>query len=387
MWDQDQKYIAQGCLTNSKHPDRFVKGVYPTHAVEAKGCEIVGSDGKRYIDFICGLGTNLIGYNNVKISQAVAAELYNGFSPSLPTKHAAEAAEALTEIYPWVEKWKFLKTGSEACSAAVRIARAYTKEWFVGSKGYHGHMDLFISLTEPSHGVPDDYRIGDTCFPGELSACSIIEPDFYDADRLQLIRDHCNDVKALLIYDEVVTSLRYRHFSVSQDTKIRPDLIIVGKSMAGGLPLAAVGGPSAIMDADYFVSSTYAGETLSLAACKEMCKLVQTTYINEDLWKTGGRFKDRFNAISPNVQIDGYNTRGSFRFLDKRWEHLFYQECCKAGLLFGPSWFWAYPHADHADSVIAVVGDILDRIESGQCKMEGVSPTSPFSKGVRDGRK
>jgi aminotransferase MxcL len=385
-WQLDRKYIAQGCLTNSKHPDRFVGGIYPTHAKSADGCTIIGNDNIAYIDFICGLGTNLFGYNNVLINQAVMSAMGQGFSHSLPTRHAAEACEKLCELFPFVDKWKFLKTGSEACSAAVRIARSNTQRRVILSDGYHGWHDQFVSLTPPASGVGATSAMRKYDVYSQINAdvaAVIIEPDRFTFDYLKMLRDACIAQGSLLIYDEVITGLRYKSYSVSEASKIRPDLIILGKAIAGGLPLAAVGGPPDLMDGDYFVSSTYAGEILSLAVCRKICEMIQTNYKVDELWKTGGEFVQRFNELTKLVQIEGYNTRGAFKFVDDTYKALFFQESCKAGILFGPSWFWSFAHIGITDQVISVCDSIIRKLATGKVKIEGRLPTSPFAAKVR----
>jgi glutamate-1-semialdehyde aminotransferase len=102
-----------------------VKGIYPSHIRYGQGCYLVDHKDRRYLDFICGLGTNLLGYGNDTINQAISAHLRGGYSHSFATHHELECAEKLKEMVPFVEAVKFLKTGGEATLAAIKIARAY----------------------------------------------------------------------------------------------------------------------------------------------------------------------------------------------------------------------------------------------------------------------
>jgi glutamate-1-semialdehyde aminotransferase len=117
--------IAQAALTNSKRPESFVKGVYPTHAIDANGVIIRDSAGNKYVDFVCGLGTNLLGYGHHGVLDAAAFALRTGVTLSLSTVDEVMLGEKVREIMPFVERIKIVKTGSEGCDAAVRIARAY----------------------------------------------------------------------------------------------------------------------------------------------------------------------------------------------------------------------------------------------------------------------
>jgi len=170
--------IGQGTTTNSKHWNSHVKGVYPTHIEGSTGCYLIDTNKKRYIDFICGLGTNILGYGHPLVEAEVEKYRYQGKSPSLPHILEVEVAEKLKQCFPWVQRWKFLKTGSEACSAAVRMARAYKGKDLILSEGYHGWHDGFVSLTPPAKGIPkhDYYQKIEERYFFQEQVGTIIEP-------------------------------------------------------------------------------------------------------------------------------------------------------------------------------------------------------------------
>jgi glutamate-1-semialdehyde aminotransferase len=148
-----QDCIAQSALTNSKRVETFVKGVYPSHIERGQGAYLWDHSGKKYLDFVCGLGANILGYGNDVVNQAISSQLRHGASHSLPTHHEVEFAEGLKALFPFCDAFKFLKTGTEACMAAVKIARAKTGRKWIVSEGYHGWSDDFVSMTEPALGV------------------------------------------------------------------------------------------------------------------------------------------------------------------------------------------------------------------------------------------
>ena len=349
--------------------------------------------GEEYIDFICGLGTNLFGYGNPQICGAVAKAISYGISHSLPTRWEGEAAEALSVLFPWVEKYKFLCTGSEACSAAIRMARAYTGRLRVLSEAYHGWHDSFVSLTPPATGIPPHSHIDKllpdlTNIDGTVAAV-IVEPIITDCsnDRVAWLRalaTHCKHHGAVLIFDEVITGLRYLNHSVSKSYNIKPDLICLGKAIGSGLPLAAVAGRADILDGPYFVSSTNAGSVAGLAACIAAVKLLtgSVDYKVERLWKSGEYFMNQFNELHPQLRIEGYPTRGVFAG-GADVKALFFQEACRAGVLFGPSWFFNFDHVKDMDMVLDISRAILDRIKRGEVELEGQAPVSPFAEKVR----
>jgi glutamate-1-semialdehyde aminotransferase len=394
LQQRQQRLIGQGCLTNSKHPDRFIKGVYPTHCERGMGCFVLGDDQNLYNDFICSLGASLLGHGNEFIIRAVRDQLEKGILYSLPDPLESEVAEMLTEFFPFVEQFKFLKTGTGACNAAVRMARAYTRRSRVLSAGYHGWGDIFTSLTPPASGVYGEFHVEPYRLDkvDETVAAVIVEPVVLDTgtqrrDELERLRSRCTRTGTILIFDEIITALRTPKYSISNWWKIKPDLILLGKAMAGGMPLSAIGGSKDILSGDYFVSTTFAGECLSLAACKGVLTALtrDSKYKVDSLWHSGSYFLREFNSIDPEViAIEGYNTRGVLSGTPSA-KALFMQEACKAHMLFGPSWFLCFGHNHYFDQVLASCRGIISRIAGGEVKSEGPPPTSPISAKKRTG--
>lgn len=388
-----QDCIGQACLTNSKRPESHIKGIYPTHVKRGLGARLFDYDDNGYLDFICGLGTNLLGYANPLLVGDLVNHIDRGFSHSLPTHYEIEAAQAIKSIIQFVDRVKFLKTGNEATNAAILMARAFTNRTLVYSDGYHGWGAEFTSLSEPAFGCPKANFIEKlpSIIPDlDGVAAVIVEPvicDFSDDRRsyLQALREACTKSGTVLIFDEVITGLRFPRFCVSQYFKVRPDLLVLGKALSGGLPLAAVCGPKEILDGNYFVSSTYAGEVLSLRACTKTIDILcrRPEFHIKVLWDAGQDFLTAFNALDPKVQIEGYPTRGRF-IGDTHTKHLFFQEMCKSGVLFGPSWFYNYPLIEYKDHVINLAKDVFYKINSGQVRLEGEAPKSPFAEVVRN---
>jgi glutamate-1-semialdehyde aminotransferase len=389
-----EKAIAHGALTNSKRPSSFVKGVYPTHLTKGKGCYVWDRAGNRYTDFICGLGSNLLGYANDEINDAMAAQARLGATLSLGTEIEVELAERVRELFPFVERLRFLKTGSDACTAALRIARASTGLSGALSDGYHGWHDEFVSLTPPASGVGDYSQ----CISRLSSfmahdwrsvAAVIVEPIITDASAeriawLRELRESCTKAGAVLIFDEVITGLRFPALSVAKQYGIEPDLICLGKAFGGGMPLSIVGGRRDSMESDYFVSSTFAGETLSLAAAKKTLELLTSGRYNvQHLWDAGEKFMGRFNETTAGVVgLEGYATRSKLTGTPEM-RALFMQEACRAGLLFGPSFFFNFPHMEIVDEVLSTVSDIVSRIKTGSVSLEGEMPQAPYAEKVR----
>ena len=387
--------VSQGGLTNSKWPESYIRGVYPTHISAANGCYLYDTDHKKYIDFVCGLGSNLFGYGNEQITKKIISQIYNGANHSFPTIYEVLAAEKLKEFFPFVDRVKWTKTGSEACNAAIRFARAKTGRIKVLSQGYHGIADQFVSLTPPAKGVSPQTGIEN--LNQDLSndfsdvAAVIIEPVVvdYSLDRikwLKNLRDICDKNSCILIFDEVITCLRFKNYSVSKAFNITPDLMCIGKAIGGGLSLAGVAGKSEILDdKQVFVSSTYAGETFPLIAGVAGMELLQKSsdYNINFLWEKGQEFIDSFNS-SEGVQIEGYPTRGIFKgSIEDR--ALFCQEMAKADILFNPTtWFFNFPLIKVMDDVLEIVKVVKYNILNKKCKLEFPLPVTPFAAKTRE---
>jgi glutamate-1-semialdehyde 2,1-aminomutase len=394
-WEQRlNESIAQESLTNSKAPKMGILGVTPTIIKRSSGAMFEDIYGKTYIDYTSGLGANLFGYGNERIAKALEKHLREGFSNSLATVHEIECAELLKELFPFVERFKFRKTGGDACVSALKFARNYTGRTRILSQDYHGDSDHFVSLTPPHSGITDDFdiwKLEDDLIDNKVAAI-IIEPVQIDnSDKriewLKELRSKCNRLGILLIYDEVITGFRYRKHSVSMDTGIKPDIIILAKAMANGLPLSAIGFKNKEICEDFtvFCSSTFAGETLSLISCKEVCKMLLdgSSDINV-LWNSGNSFFEGFNQLSKGiVNIKHYCSRGSVEGYPEN-KALVMQEMAKSGLFMGQSPMYNFAHIPYNFVVLNSLQSIFEKIRLGAVKLEGPLPESPFSQNVRN---
>lgn len=392
IFDRANESIAQGCLTNSKNPKSLMFGLYPTHIKAAHKAHVWDTNDVRWLDFMCGLGCNFLGYGNDRVSRALIKYVFNGASHSLPTVHEVETAERLKEFFPFVDKFKFTKTGSLACDAAVRIARAYTGRSMVLSEGYHGHGDDFVSMTPPATGVPARDWMASLESDYDLTnvAAVIVEPVIVEDDRARIewlkeLRRRCTEKGVVLIFDEVITGFRYRKFGVCNAWNIRPDLICLGKAIANGMPLAAVGGRRELMDGEYFISSTYAGDILSLAACRAVLSELHSNhdYDLQHLWRMGQNWLDAFNDNLSSVRIRGYPTRGVFEG-DPTEIGMFMQELGRANVLFCKSWFFNWHLAEHTDSVMPLIKDTLYRVAEGKVALKYPLPVAPYAAKLRE---
>lgn len=390
-----QNAISQASITNSKRPDCFIFGVYPTHVTRGEGCFLYDTNNKKYIDYICGLGTNLLGYANPVITKAISDQMALGSLFSLSSTTEVLAAERLKDKIGFIKKVRFFKTGTEACMASIRIACAHTERSKILSDGYHGWSDTFLSLQPPHLGVPEFSHISKLTDLAQITteiACVIVEPVItdYSLERLQYLQQlkaKCKSTGTLLIFDEIITGFRFPKWTFSQWSGITPDIICLGKAIANGMPLAVVGLGEGIGDnKEWFASGSYCGETLSLASMMKVIELLNNTYSLDDLWKAGESFQKSFNEIWPEkVRIEGYPTRGVF-VGDEVAKALLWQECCRAGILFGSSFFYNFRHMDFNDLILNSIRDVVTKIKSGAVRLEGTLPKKPFAQTIREGK-
>ncbi len=354
LWERQLYFTPSGGQTLSKLPSRYVNGQYPKMITRGYDGHVIDTDGKDYIDYIAALGAVSVGYNNEYINSAIMEQLEKGISFSLPNSLEADVSERLCGLFPGSEMWKFGKNGVDATLMAIRCARAYTGRSKIMVHGYHGCSDHFECLGTRKAGMVDlsDYTTaysGTFDFDDKSYAALIVEPQVFQALDWKKAKEWCEATGALLIFDEIVTGGRWEGFSAAKYLGIRPDLYTVGKGLANGMPLSAVGGNQEIMKTferdDFFASTTFGGECLSLAACLATLNVLEKSI--KKVIKYGQDLQDEFNTLfSPMAYCEGFSTRTQFVFPSTAHKALFWQECVKHGVLFGYSNFPMVTHTE-----------------------------------------
>ena len=275
--------IPLGSQTFSKSLTQYPRGVSPFFIDKGNGSKVWDVDGNEYIDFVSSLAAVTLGYCDEDIDRAVKNQMNNGVIFSLPHRLEMIVAEKLIEIIPCAEKVRFAKNGTDATSASIRIARAYTEKEHVAVCGYHGWQDWYIGSTNRDLGVPqavkklthkfeyNNIESLEEIFQNNQIACVIMEPmniEYPKDNFLEKVKELTHNNKALLIFDETITGFRYSIGGAQKLFNVIPDMATFGKGMANGYPLSAVMGTNDIMQKveEIFFSGTFGGETLSLAA-------------------------------------------------------------------------------------------------------------------------
>ena len=297
--------------TGSKRPEALFgageMGAHlPRRMTRAAGCRVWDADGREYLDYVMALGAVALGYGHPDVTRAAAAALADGTVGPLPPVLEEDLAEALARRIPWLERVRFLKTGAEAVAAAVRLARVATGRDGVLACGYHGWLDwcqggavagvpaevrrLFAELP---YNDPDGARAA-IREAGDRLAAVVVEPLVVSApsrEWLETVRTEATRVGAVLVFDEIKTAFRLAIGGAAEQWGVLPDLAVLGKAMANGLPLAAVGGRADLMAgvAHTWISSTLATESVALAAARATLEVFEREAVCAHLHRVGTR--------------------------------------------------------------------------------------------------
>ena len=319
LWREAEALIGAGTGTLSKAPK--YEGDEPAYIVRGKGCRVWDTDGNEYIDFRNSLGPITLGYCYPAVDEAIKEQLKNGIIFGHPHPLEVEVARELVEVIPCAEKVRFLKTGGEAMAACIRLARTYTKRPRIVTCGYHGWLNR---TGGPENGIPQptaDLQTGLSygeidAFAEHLdkhaaeTACVCVAASYShigpDDDFLPQLRELTRKHDVLLVYDEIVTGFRVRIGGVQEYTGAVPDLATFAKGLANGMPLSVYCGRAEIMDLvrQAGISSTYSGDSLSLAASLATVGEYRTKGVVDHLWARGQELKDGMNALFEKHGLD-----------------------------------------------------------------------------------
>jgi glutamate-1-semialdehyde 2,1-aminomutase len=293
LYQEACRYIPGG--VNS--PVRAFGGVggEPIFFKRASGSHFVAADGRRFIDYVGSWGPMILGHAHPQVIEAVQRVAADGLSFGAPTELETQLARRVTELMPSIELVRFVSSGTEATMSAIRLARGFTsRETIVKFEGcYHGHSDSLLikagsgALTfgvPTSPGVPrelaahtvtlsfnDSDQVRDAFRQlGSQIACVIVEPVAGNMNCvtpapgfLRTLREECDRVGALLIFDEVMTGFRVALGGAQALYGVRPDLTTLGKIIGGGMPVGAFGGRRDIMEKLSPLGPVYQAGTLS----------------------------------------------------------------------------------------------------------------------------
>jgi glutamate-1-semialdehyde aminotransferase len=323
---EEAKGLVPGGVLGARKPGDFIEGEYPIFLESGKGCRLIDVDGNQFIDFLCGYGPIILGYREEEVDDAVIRQIKDkGFCFTLTQRYQNELAKKLRELVPCSELSIFLKTGSDATTAGIRVARAYTNRIKVMRCGYHGWHDWCVEM---KGGVPEkfyedvyEFHYNDLTRLEELMArhgketAAIIMTPFghHLHQKMQIpkpgflegVRALADRYGAVLVFDEVRTGFRLAVGGAQELYGVSPDLVVLGKGMANGYAISVLTGKSEVMAAaasKLFISSTFFPNSDGYVAALKTIEILERDNVLSNIWEKGGRFLKKIQAI-----IDKYH--------------------------------------------------------------------------------
>lgn len=391
--------VPGGAHTYAKGDDQFPR-LSPGFFARGLGCRVWDVDGNEYIEYGMGCRAVTLGHAFPPVVDAVRRELEFGVNFSRPAEIEVRAAEAFLGIVPTQDMVKFAKNGSDAMSAAVRLARAVTGRSRIAICADHPFFsvdDWFIGTTEMNAGIPQAirdltvrFRYNDLesvralfdAHPGEIAAV-LLEPAKYEdpADGfLHRLRDLAHAEGALFVLDEMITGFRWANGGGQERYGIEPDLSAFGKALANGFSVAALAGKREFMERGgldhphervFLLSYTHGAETHGLAAAMATIAAYRELPVVETLRRQGERLRHGLeqvvsaHGLADQVPILGppqalvFGARDADGAPSQAFRTLFLQELIRRGVI-GPSFVISYAHGDDdVDRTVEAVDDLL----------------------------
>ncbi|MDQ7782334.1 MAG: aminotransferase class III-fold pyridoxal phosphate-dependent enzyme [Desulfomonilaceae bacterium] len=318
--------LVPGGVLGARKPADFIVGEYPIFLESGKGCRLIDVDGNEFIDFLCGYGPIILGYREEEVDDAVCRQIKDkGFCFTLTQKYQNQLAGKLTELVPSSELSIFLKTGSDATTASIRIARAHTNKLKVMRCGYHGWHDWCVEM---KGGIPSKFYEDVFEFPyndldvledlmkthGDTTAAIIMTPFGHpNHEKMQIpkpgflegVREIADRYGAVLVYDEIRTGFRLSMGGAQKLYGVTPDLTVLGKAIANGYPISVVTGKKDVMMAaadKLFISSTFFPNSKGFVAALKTIEILERDNVLADIWEKGEGFMQKIRAV-----IDKYD--------------------------------------------------------------------------------
>lgn len=428
LYQKAKKLIPGGTQLLSKRPEMFLPEKWPAYYSRAKGCYIWDLDNNKYTDTsYMGIGANVLGYADDDVNRAVISSVENGSMCTLNAPEEYELAELLLELHPWAEQVRYAKTGGEAMSIAVRIARAYTRKDIVLFCGYHGWTDWYLSANLSKDNALDGHLLKGlmpagvprgltgTVFPFNYNntqefldliekykdniAAVVMEPvrnDPPDMNFLKTIRETTKKEGIVFIIDEITAGFRLCCGGAHKTLDITPDMSIFAKALSNGFPMSAIIGKEEIMQSaqSTFISSTYWTERTGLCAAIATIHKFRQNQVENHLLEIGAMVKkgwaDAAEKYQLSLHICGIDPLAHFDFEydnSLSFKTLFTQEMLKRGFLATNAFYASFSHTTeivqaYLESVDEVFRIINEAYSSGSVEsyLEGPVCQSGFQR-------
>jgi len=389
LYRKAKKIIPGGTQLLSKRPEMFLPDKWPAYYESAEGYTVIDLDGNVYIDMsYMGIGSCILGYADKDVNDAVAEAVKKGSMNTLNAPEEVEFGELLISLHPWSDMIRYSRSGGEAMSIAVRVARAYSKKDKVLFCGYHGWHDWYLAAN-----LSDEKSLDGHLLPGlnplgvPRGLTGLTFPFNYNStdEFLKLIKEHRGNIGAIvlesirntepqkefldtikeislkenipLIMDEITAGWRLNKGGAHLLYGIEPDIAVFAKGMSNGFPMAAVIGKGKVMQAaqDSFISSTYWTDRIGPVAALATVKKIIKENVPEHLIKSGRRVKEIWKNVSEKygveIEISGIDPLGHFSLLHPKplvLKTLFTQEMLEEGVLATNAFYSSFAHDEKA---------------------------------------
>lgn len=391
IWKEALDLVPGGVL-GIRRPLNFVPGEYPIFLERGKGSHVWDVDGNEYIDLLCAYGPIILGHRETEIDDAVAEQVKDGFCFNLCQPWQNKLARKLRGLIPCAEQSFFVKTGSDATTAAIRVARGFTKRAKILRCGYHGWHDWCV---EVKGGIPQKNYEDTLEFPyndlGSLEqllesnkgdvAAIIITPVGHPLAKpveapakgfLEGVRNLATRHKAVLIFDEIRTCFRVSLGGAQARYGVIPDMAVVGKAMANGYAISAVCGRRDVMrpitDGEVFISSTFFPNSLEMIAALKTIEIMERERVCDGIWERGSKFLEALvNIVKESgvkAQISGIPPMPYVMFPadpEKKYKErrqVFFTEAIRRGLFMHP-YHHSYIMHRHTDEDLNKATEII----------------------------
>lgn len=378
--------IPGGTMLLSKRPEMFLPDNWPAYFSKAKGCKIWDLDNNELIDMtIMGIGTNTLGYGHDFVDNAVINTIRNGNMSTLSCPEEVHLAEKLVEMNPWAEMVRFARSGGEANSIAIRIARAASGKDKVAICGYHGWHDWYLSANHNSgdslsghllpglnpSGVPKALR--DTVFPFHYNnfeeLVDLVDQHDIGVIKMEVLRNFgpednfLNKVRTLatkknivLIFDECTSGFRETFGGIYKKFGVEPDLAMYGKTIGNGYALTAVVGKKSVMESAQtsFISSTFWTERIGPTAALATLKVMEEIKSWEIITSIGKKIQEGWKSLASlhdlEINISGIPSLSTYSFTSENglaYKTLIAQQMLKKNILASTNFYASIAHEDN----------------------------------------
>jgi glutamate-1-semialdehyde 2,1-aminomutase len=396
LYQKAKQLIPGGTMLLSKRPEMFLPDQWPSYFSKAKGCHIWDLDGKKYTDMsIMGIGTNILGYGHPGVDDAVREVVKNGNVSTFNCPEEVQLAEKLVGMHPWSDMARFARTGGEANTIAIRIARAAAGRENVAFCGYHGWHDWYLAANlgdenqlaghllpglEPN-GVPQS--LNKTIFPFTYNRFNELQEIaerhnpgviMMEVSRnippeegfLEKIRELADKKGMVLIFDEISSGFRQTFGGLHKQYGVEPDMAVFGKALGNGYAINAVIGKRSVMETaqSSFISSTFWTERIGPAAALKTLEVMERTSSWETISERGGEIKRRWKQLAERhnleIGLSGLDALAHYSFKSDQalaWKTLITQTMLEHGILASNT---VYVSTEHTPEITDLYFEKLD---------------------------